>query len=343
MAIPALNIEQVHCSYSGKEILADMSMTLASNEILCLLGASGCGKTTMLKAIAGLLPLNAGKITINGNLVNDGRTSVPPEQRKIGMIFQDYALFPHLTVMQNIVFGIESLPVQEQLAKVAEVLDLVNLSEFADRYPHQLSGGQQQRVAIARAIAYQPDLLLLDEPFSNIDSQVRLKLIAEIRHILKSANISAVFVTHSKEEAFAFADKLAVLDQGKVAQIGRPNELYQAPASPFVADFLGQGNYLTATVIDQHTVDTAIGKVTSSEPIQAEIGQSKQLFLRPHQIEVFEQSEGAGQVLSCQFLGAVSNLQLQYRGINLKCHVAGHFNLEQKVEIKVPVHPLILF
>ncbi|RJG38302.1 ABC transporter ATP-binding protein [Motilimonas pumila] len=320
-----------------------MSMALASNEILCLLGASGCGKTTMLKAIAGLLPLNAGKITINGHVVNNGRVSVPPEQRKIGMIFQDYALFPHLTVMQNIIFGIESLPVKEQLAKVAEVLDLVNLSEFADRYPHQLSGGQQQRVAIARAIAYQPDLLLLDEPFSNIDSQVRLKLIAEIRHILKSANISAVFVTHSKEEAFAFADKLAVIDQGKVAQIGRPSELYQAPANPFVADFLGQGNYLSATVVDDYQVDTPIGLIASSVPHQCKVGDTKKLFLRPHQIDVFEQTEGEGRVLSSQFLGAVSNLQLQYRDVNLKCHVSGHVNLEQKVEIKVPVHPLILF
>ncbi|MFC0323501.1 ABC transporter ATP-binding protein [Gallibacterium melopsittaci] len=235
-----LSITQLTCGYHDNTILQDLNVVLEQQEIVCLLGSSGCGKTTLLKAIAGLLPLRAGKIMLTGNDL----TTTPLEQRQIGFIFQDYALFPHLTVAENITFGLHQKSRQQQQTILEEMVKLVHLQGLEQRYPHQLSGGQQQRVAIARALACEPKLLLLDEPFSNIDSQVRYQMIEEIRTILKQQAVPAIFVTHSKEEAFVFADKLALMDQGKIIQFGTPYELYHRPNSRFVAEFLGKVNYL---------------------------------------------------------------------------------------------------
>ncbi|EVU18571.1 ABC transporter family protein, partial [Vibrio parahaemolyticus V-223/04] len=179
----ALSIKNLTCQYDAQTVLESLSLEVEQGQIVCLLGASGCGKTTLLKAIAGLLPLTSGQMSLNCQTIDDGENWLPPEERNIGMIFQDYALFPHLTVAQNIAFGLKHQSAQEKRAKVDEMLELVHLQGYADRYPHQLSGGQQQRVAIARSLAYSPDLLLLDEPFSNIDTQVRHELISEIRKI----------------------------------------------------------------------------------------------------------------------------------------------------------------
>ncbi|TXX38646.1 ABC transporter ATP-binding protein, partial [Vibrio cholerae] len=216
----ALLIENLTCQYDAQTVLKSLSLQVNPGEIVCLLGASGCGKTTLLKAIAGLLPLASGQLSLNCVTLDDGKCWLPPEQRNIGMIFQDYALFPHLTVAQNVGFGLDAMPAKQKQAKIAEMLTLVHLDAFAERYPHQLSGGQQQRVAIARALAYKPDLLLLDEPFSNIDTQVRHELIIEIRKIFKQQGVTAIFVTHSREEAFAFADKMAVMNRGVIEQYG---------------------------------------------------------------------------------------------------------------------------
>lgn len=192
-----LTVKDLTCKYEDQVVLESLSLKVKKGEIVCLLGASGCGKTTLLKAISGLLPLSAGRIKLNGNVIDDGKHWTPPEQRNIGMIFQDYALFPHLTVAENICFGIRDLAKEVQKERVLQMLEMVHLQDLGDRYPHQLSGGQQQRVAIARSLAYKPDLLLLDEPFSNIDTQVRHKLISQIRDIFKKAGVTAIFVTHS--------------------------------------------------------------------------------------------------------------------------------------------------
>lgn len=190
----ALSIKDLTCKYESQTILESLSLEVEHGEIVCLLGASGCGKTTLLKAIAGLLPLSSGVMSLNCQVIDDAANWLPPEQRNIGMIFQDYALFPHLTVNQNVAFGLRDMSEQDKAAKVKEMLELVHLDQFGDRYPHQLSGGQQQRVAIARSLAYKPDLLLLDEPFSNIDTQVRHELISQIRKIFKKQGVTAILL-----------------------------------------------------------------------------------------------------------------------------------------------------
>ncbi|OZI60936.1 ABC transporter ATP-binding protein [Bordetella genomosp. 11] len=216
----------------------DLSLTLPGGHIGCLLGPSGCGKTTVLRAIAGFEPPAGGRILLDGVVLSSTTRHVAPERRRVGMMFQDYALFPHLTVGRNVGFGLRRQPRAERERRVAEMLELVGLAQAVDRYPHELSGGQQQRVALARALAPSPDLLLLDEPFSNLDADARERLAFEVRDILKHTGHTAVLVTHDQAEAFAIADRIGVMTEGRVAQWDTPYNLRHHPATPFVADFI---------------------------------------------------------------------------------------------------------
>ncbi len=259
-----LEVAQLRVQYPGRSRPAvdDVSFGLRAGDIGVLIGPSGCGKTTLLRAVAGLEPAADGEIRLSGQVVGSAALNVPPEQRRIGMVFQDYALFPHLDVAHNVGFGIHHLPRAERAARVAQVLALVGLDGSQKRHPHELSGGQQQRVALARALAPRPQLLLLDEPFSNLDVDLRERLAHEVRAILKEAQATALFVTHDQLEAFAIGDAIGVMHEGRLHQWDDAYTLYHRPATRFVADFIGHGVFTPATLREsqgQVVVHTALG------------------------------------------------------------------------------------
>ncbi|MCT8942924.1 ABC transporter ATP-binding protein [Shewanella putrefaciens] len=343
-----LTLHQVHSDYQGQQVLKGLSLDLAQGEILALLGPSGCGKTTLLRAVAGLQAISQGEILINGKLVSGQKTFVPSEQRGIGMIFQDYALFPHLTVAENILFGVPKLSGAQRQSRLDDMLSLVKLDGLAKRYPHELSGGQQQRVSIARALAYEPQLLLLDEPFSNIDAQVRYEMMAEIRSILKQRNVSAVFVTHSKDEAFVFADTLAIFNQGVIVQYGSAEAVYATPNSRYVADFLGSGNYLPASVVDGYRVTTPIGHLTSLTPLPFPNEYRGQIFLRPQQLTLSADEQGVGTITERRFLGTFCHYWVKVEEASHAYYVEVRsqmmqLTIGQKVGLTTEPHSLVLF
>jgi len=287
-----LNISQLSVALQGKDILSGLTLSLNKGDILGLVGASGCGKTTFLNTLAGFIEHSSGKIVIEKKLVITPKTPVAPEQRNIGMIFQDYALFPHLSVEKNICFGLKKLPAIEQKQRMDDLLALLNLTSLKARYPHQLSGGQQQRVAIARALAPRPKLLLLDEPFSNIDGRLRNTLMVEMRKLLKQLNISAIFVTHNKDEVFAFADQIAVMHHGVILQKDTPSLVCEKPNSWQVADFLQLGSWLplqkkteSSLGLINNVFVSALGDVTANFPT-IDKTDNKQLLLKSKYVDL---------------------------------------------------------
>ena len=262
-----LHVTQLGIRFPGAAQAAvdGVTLGLAAGEIGVLIGPSGCGKTTLLRAVAGLERADAGRIRLGEETVSEGKLHMAPEQRRIGMVFQDYALFPHLDVARNVAFGLAGWPAAKRLARVAEVLALVGLEQAGQLHPHQLSGGQQQRVALARALAPQPRLLLLDEPFSNLDVELRERLAHELRAILKAAGATALFVTHDQLEAFAIGDVIGVMHEGRLHQWEDAYSLYHRPATRFVADFIGHGVFTPATLREvngQVVVDTPVGMLS---------------------------------------------------------------------------------
>lgn len=251
MPLPYLLLDHISVNYdtAGRPHTAvrDLSLSLARGEIGCLLGPSGCGKTTVLRAVCGFEPLAGGRIVLDGHEVANAQTSAPPERRHVGVVFQDYALFPHLSVAQNIGFGLTRLPRAEREARVEMLAERVGLAGALRKYPHELSGGQQQRVALARALAPSPALLLLDEPFSNLDLDLRERLAVEVREIIRASGATAILVTHDQHEAFAMADRIGVMHAGAIAQWSPARELWRTPANRVVADFIGRGALIPGT------------------------------------------------------------------------------------------------
>ena len=300
-----LAIENLRVSYQDIEVIKSLDLAIESSEIVALFGPSGCGKTTVLKSVAGLLEQANGEIDIAGRKVLSGKKSVPTEKRKVGLIFQDYALFPHLTVAENIAFGLSSKDKEKNQHKVQQMLSLIKLEQYADSYPSQLSGGQQQRIAIVRALACEPDILLFDEAFSNIDPQFRFELIADIRGLLKQQNIAALFVTHNQDEAFAFCDRIALMHQGKIAQLDTSENLFAEPSTKFVAEFLGEGLWQQAKVVASDKLETELGAIeyVGKQDLSAYIGNNVDIYLRPHQISLAEAEQSDYKVTQERFVG----------------------------------------
>ncbi|MET4754480.1 ABC transporter ATP-binding protein [Bradyrhizobium sp. RT11b] len=307
-----VSMKGIRKSYGNYVVVHDFSLDMIHGEIVCLLGPSGCGKTTTLRIVAGFIEPTGGRIIVNGKDVTDS----PPYRRNTGMVFQAYALFPHMTVAQNVAFGLEcrKMAAAARRQRVDEMLALIEMSHLRDRLPKQLSGGQQQRVALARAIAPEPAVLLLDEPFSNLDAQLRVRLREELRALIKRVNITTLFVTHDQEEALAIADRVVVMDRGVVEQIGRPTEIYEHPRTEFVASFLGTCSSLSGQLDGKGRLQL---RDNISLPCDGPAGDVRAIirpeFVRPATVGETAPVFGA-RVLSSSYLGHISRVVVDLAG-----------------------------
>jgi iron(III) transport system ATP-binding protein len=300
-----LEIEDVTVAYDARVAAEQVDFALAPGSIGCLLGPSGSGKSTVLRAIAGFEPVRAGRIVVGGHEMSTPRRHVPPERRSVGMVFQDFALFSHLNVAGNIAFGIRAWSATDRRARIAELLQLVGLAHRERSFPHQLSGGEQQRVALARALAPRPRLLLLDEPFSSLDVTLRAGLAREVRRILRHEGMTAVLVTHDQAEAFAMADEIGVMRQGRLLQWAAGYDLYHRPASRFVAQFVGQGTLIAGTVVDANAVATALGVIQSRTTLDCVPGARVEVLMRPDDLLCVDAGRGpTGTIVEQDFRGA---------------------------------------
>jgi iron(III) transport system ATP-binding protein len=341
----ALKVDGISVAYNNKGILEQLCLDVRENEIVCLLGQSGSGKTTVLKAIAGLIPLESGEIFLNGIVLSSNSQYIKPEQRDIGIIFQDFALFPHLTVIDNVCFGIKGKG-QFAQGKGRALLAMVKMADFESTYPNELSGGQQQRVAIARALATEPKILLLDEPFSNVDHHLRERLMLDIRAVLKQHNTPAVFVTHSKEEAFTFADTLAFMEAGKIVQQGVAELLYFQPSTPSLAESMGEGNWLDVLVTsDMTTKCERLGTISTTLPHNQALSKVMRQFIRPNQILIEPNIEGKGEIIEEVFNGEVRLyfVRLADQLLRVSTTSFDHWSVGTRVNVTVLSHQAILF
>jgi iron(III) transport system ATP-binding protein len=299
-----LDIDEIECRHQGQTVVRALSASIPPDSIVCLLGPSGCGKTTVLRAIAGFEPVYHGSISIRGVTVSSPGYMVPPDKRHVGMVFQDYALFPHLTVAHNVAFGLRKVDRGQRAGIVEDLLQLVGLGAVRDRYPHELSGGQQQRVALARALAVRPALLLLDEPFSNLDVELRERLGVEVRGILKKRNITTLMVTHDQHEAFAFGDIVGIMQDGEIIQWDTPFNLYHQPVNRFVASFIGQSVMLRGDLVSSDTALTEIGPIQGSRSYPWPVGTVVDVLLRPDDIVPDPESGLRARIVKEAFKGA---------------------------------------
>jgi iron(III) transport system ATP-binding protein len=312
-----VRLSSVGRSYGPVRAVKDLDLAVAKGEILALLGPSGCGKTTTLRLIAGFESPESGSVEVGGRTVAGPGTDVPPERRRVGMVFQDYALFPHLSVEQNVAYGLPNGKTRQ--GRVEEVLALAHLDGLGDRMPHELSGGQQQRVALARALAPEPAVVLLDEPFSNLDASLRVRVRSEMREILRDAGATAVFVTHDQEEALSLADEVAVMMRGTVVQSAPPEELYHRPASREIAGFVGDANFIPGTVEDGH-VRCELGTI----PISGDGAGEVEVMIRPEALVLRALPNGGATVEDREFYGHDQLLVLRLdSGRTLRARLVG--------------------
>jgi iron(III) transport system ATP-binding protein len=341
-----LDVRDVRVAYGEHLVVSDVSFVLEQGVIGCFLGPSGCGKTTLLRAIAGFEPVAAGEVHLHGRLVSEPGKTLSPENRRVGMVFQDFALFPHLSVEGNVGFGLRQLPSAHRRERVRELLQLVGMEHARKQYPHQLSGGQQQRVALARAMAPGPDILLLDEPFSSMDAELREQLAREVRDLLKREGITAILVTHDQLEAFAMADQIAVMSNGRIHQWGTGFKIYHEPADRFVADFIGQGTMLPGRVTDDRHVETELGVLGGQVPHGLTTGRDAEILLRPDDVLHDDESPMKAEVVNRAFRGAEYLYTLRLpSGNRILCLVQSHHNhgFGEKIGIRPGLEHLVAF
>ena len=341
---PALSCVGLEKRFGDTIAVDGVDLEVPRGNLTSLLGPSGCGKTTMLRMIAGLVTPDAGRIDIDGRTVTGPDVSVPPERRNVGLVFQDYALFPHLSVGRNVAYGLADLPRRERRKRVDEVLELVGLSGLAHRLPTALSGGQQQRVALARALAPSPDLILLDEPFSNLDAALRATVREEVRSILHAAEATAIFVTHDQEEALSLTDHVAVMHSGRLHQVADPQTLYTKPATRFVAEFVGEADALPGTRAGRYLVDTPIGRLPTAAPVTST---AVTVVIRPEALRLRPTSEdaGSGTVIGISYFGHDQLVQVQLDdGALLRARRGPQLDLQRHTRVTLTVDgPVVVF
>ncbi|KPQ28249.1 MAG: iron(III) transport system ATP-binding protein [Marinobacter excellens HL-55] len=349
---PSLMLDRVHCQFHGDSVVRDINLHLEAGEVVCLLGPSGCGKTTLLRIAAGLQVPSGGKVFLGKSLVSapDG-VQVPPEKRNVGLAFQESALFPHLTVLENVCFGISSMPKKQKRARALELLERLGMADSANVYPHTLSGGQQQRVALARALAPSPRVMLLDEPFSSLDARLRDQIRDDTLHVLKELNTATLLVTHDPEEAMFMADRIALMRNGEIVQTGTPTDLYCNPAEPFVVNFFGQVNEHRG-IVKNGLVATPLGRLDASRFRE---GSNIKILIRPEAVKVTLLEGKAGDdrtshVLMSRLLGPTSLLHICAHGpdgqeMHLHAKVPGVFLPEegQAVSLELDMFQVFLF
>ncbi|WP_135075554.1 ABC transporter ATP-binding protein [Terasakiella sp. SH-1] len=345
-----LHIYGVTHSYGSNKVLNGASLTIPAGELVCLLGPSGCGKSTILRLAGGLETLQEGNIVIDGETVANSDMCLPPERRKIGLMFQDYALFPHLDIMDNVTFGLHGMEKSKAERRALEMLEQVGMSQYVRAYPHMLSGGQQQRVALARALAPEPKLLLLDEPFSGLDTNMREKIRQETLSVLRDAGVATLMVTHDPEEAMYMADRIKILGRGgKILQAGSPNEIYYNPADEFVANLFGMMNKLEG-IAKGGMVETPLGKVAYKDK-NIRDGELVQVLVRPEGI-LFDNKPGENavkvEVVSNHLLGHSSIVRMRVpdgsdKGLMLDGRVHREFTPELDNETWATVDPVNAF
>ncbi|WP_338728689.1 ABC transporter ATP-binding protein [Haladaptatus sp. DJG-WS-42] len=333
-----LTLNDVGKSFGSERVLDYLSFSVREGEILTLLGPSGCGKTTTLRLIAGLARPDDGTIRLNDTVVAGNGGFLEPEERGIGVVFQEFALFPHLTAAENIAFGLKDMPKAAREKRVEELLHLVGLTTHRESTPDQLSGGQQQRVALARSLAPEPEILLLDEPFSNLDVDLRVEMREEVRRIIKEAGVTAISVTHDQEEAFSISDRVAVMNDGKLEQIGSPEQVFQHPESRFVAGFLGHASFLSGTVSGD-SVETGIGTIPRDQihGLVTEYDETEiDVLVRPDDLVArpASESQAGGHIVYRRYLGPTVLYRVELEtGDVLECM----HNHDARVSLGMPV------
>lgn len=336
MTAPVISARDVHVAFGGVRALDGFSLDVPTGSLVALLGPSGCGKTTALRSIAGFQQVDGGTIEIRERVVTGTGVFVPPEKRRVGMVFQEFALFPHINVAENVGYGVRG---SDRVSRVAETLKLVGLVGYENRFPHELSGGEQQRVALARALAPEPDVVLLDEPFSNLDAPKREQMRRELRRIIHRAGVTAVFVTHDQAEALAIADLIAVMRDGRVVQYGAPDEVYGAPVSPWIARFLGDAVTFDG-VVSHGAVATPIGAVGAD---LAE-GTPAIVMIRPEWVLPTPSATGQGKIIDREFYGHDQRVEIRMTGgASIEALVSGRVPMRIGDTVDVEITDSIVF